>query len=442
MFLQILIHFVSPPLSFSPPRVCVCLYLHTILYIYIHTHKHTHTHAHKGGSVEIGEMLINKDGSIDSDQMKQFTDTLAKMEDGLAKATVNIEVLTADNLALKTDSAALKADNVVLKADNVALKTDSATLKADNGALKARVFDLETAAAANTGSSSGASSSELVAVKADLATLAANHTTDMAALSETFSKGIVELEDHLVEVNTSLTTTMSNVVYADGVHPGGSLDFTEGSASLVILKQTLPGVKVFLSPIEIKGSNIKGSVISELLKDAAVVGGDLRCYNNDVRFAADDDELVFASLTEVRDILMKNNHNAVDSAGRYTSPSSVSFPALEFVPGAVELQGNRYRLKTISMPKLVGVGGVAQFYGNDVLTSLQLPSLLNVGSTFHLGDLPKLTTGGVHVSQQFNSCGRFSADAVGFTCTTDNGLKAVVQGAASTQNENVASCKK
>ena len=405
MFLQILIHFVS---SLFPPRVCVCLYLYTILYIYIHTytrtntHTNTNTHTHartQGGSVEIGEMLINKDGSIDSDQMKQFTDTLAKMEDGLAKATATIEVLTADN-----------------------------------GALKARVFDLETAAA-STGSSSGASSSELAAVKADLATLAANHTKDMAELSETFSKEIVV-------VNTTLATTMSTVVYADGVHPGGVLDFTEGSAFLAILKETLPGVKVFLSYIEIKGSNIKGSVVSELLKDVAVVGGDLRCNNDMARFATDDDELVFASLRSVTKILMESNNGAADSRG-YAGPSSVSFPALVFVPGNVELSNNKLRLKNISMPKLVGVGGAANFYENRVLTTLQLPSLLTVRTNFLLYELPKLTTDEIKVSQQFKYVGaHFEVSRGGFICTTDNGLKAVVQGASTLDRANIASCRK
>lgn len=384
----------------------------------------------QGGGVEIGGILLKPEGIIESSQMDRFEARFVELEGKVETLTGENKVLTADNVVLKTDVAALKTDNVALKADNVALKT--------------RVFDVETAAAAaaSTGSSSGAFSSELAVVKADLASLAANHTGDMAELSETFTKWIVELEDHLAEVNTTLATTMSTVVYADGVHSGGDLDFTEGSASLAILKETLPGVKMFLSSITIKGDNVKGSVVSELLKDVAVVGGTgLHCQSNAVRFAADDDKLVFASLTSVTRIEMENNNLAADSTGRYSSPSSVSFPVLVFVPGNVQVNGNK-RIETILIPNLLSVGGFAYFHSNGVLTSLQLPSLLNVRSTLHLGDLPKLTTGGVNVSQQFKSCGEFYADAVGFTCTTDNGLKAVLQGAASTGSGNTVSCKK
>lgn len=373
-----------------------------------------------------------------------------------AAATIDVaeqmNIMFEQLAEMKSELVGVKGDLAAANGRIDGLTDENADLKTDNAALKARVFDLETAAAANTGSSSGTSSNELAAVQADLATLAANHTKDMAALSESFSKGIVELEDHLAEVNTSyttLTTTMSNVVYADDVHPGGDLDFTEGSASLAILKQTLPGVKVFLGSIYIKGSNVKGSVVSELLKDAAVVGGGLYCDRNQQRFAADDDELVFASLKSVIGIWMYDNNNPADSAGRYTSPSSVSFPALAFIPGNIKMHDSKYKLETISMPKLVGVGGSVNFGWNDVMTSLQLPSLLNVGSSFQLQNLPKLTAGGVKVSQQFKSVGgTFSAyTSDGFTlltCTTDNGLKAVVQGASSIDSDSrqIASCKK
>lgn len=405
----------------------------------------------EGGSVEIGKsMAVNTDGSITSAQMKQFSKDVAKMEglvtelqDGLAAATANIAVLTKDSVALKTDSAALKADNVALKAN-------SAALKADNADLKGRVLDLETAAAAaaSTGGSSGASSDELAAVKADLTGLAANYTKDMSELSDGFSKEIVQFGDRLAEVNATLTTTMSNVVYADGVHPGGDLDFTEGSASLAILKQTLPGVKVFLSGTTIKGTNVKGSVVSELLKDVTAVGGTgtLNCNNNQAYFAADDDGLVFASLETVHRINILGNGNIPNSAGLYSGPTSVSFPALKYVQYTLRLYTNK-RLKTISMPALVGVAGDADFYGNSVLASLQLPSLLYVGVNFYLYENPQLPTGGIKVSSQFESVGnKFQAWKSGFTCTAGNGLTAVVNGAKDTTNvgghSNPTSCQK
>lgn len=199
-----------------------------------------------------------------------------------------------------------------------------------------------------------------------------------------------------------------------------------------ILEKTLVGVKVFLHGIDIRGTNIKGSVVSELLKDATTTSG-LICDDNHASFVVGDTELVFESLVSVRYIQLRGNH---DSAQRFTA---VSFPALEFVGGSLSLHGNEM-LKTISMPNLVGVGDSAYFYSNLVLSSLRLPSLVAVGSTFSIEGNPSLATNKVQVSKDFESLGssfiaRFMMS--GFQCTAENGLRAVVAKAGNTNSQNV-----
>ena len=50
-------------------------------------------------------MSVDTGGSINSAQMKEFSEKMARMEGGLATATANIAVLTEDNVALKADNA-------------------------------------------------------------------------------------------------------------------------------------------------------------------------------------------------------------------------------------------------------------------------------------------------------------------------------------------------
>lgn len=50
-------------------------------------------------------MSVDTGGSINSAQMKEISEKMARMEGGLATATANIAVLTEDNVALKADNA-------------------------------------------------------------------------------------------------------------------------------------------------------------------------------------------------------------------------------------------------------------------------------------------------------------------------------------------------
>lgn len=149
----------------------------------------------------------------------------------------------------------------------------------------------------------------------------------------------------------------------------------------------LAGVKVFLSSITFSGTGINGSTVSNLLKDAIIIGGGLKFVGNSISFAAGDSEIVFASLTSVYTIEMTNNDFA--------------FPALEFVSQSVRLYNNKM-LKTISMPNLVRVGDDgAYFQKNSALTSLQLSSLVFVNRGVDISNNPFLTTHYVRVSKEF-----------------------------------------
>ena len=59
--------------------------------------------------MEIGDMLLKTDGSIESEQMKQMAATLAKLETDFA-------TMKDENVGLKDDVAVLKGDNTALKA--------------------------------------------------------------------------------------------------------------------------------------------------------------------------------------------------------------------------------------------------------------------------------------------------------------------------------------
>lgn len=232
---------------------------------------------------------------------------------------------------------------------------------------------------------------------------------------------------------------LSNLVYGNEIHPGGDLDFTPGSASLALLEQALVGVKVFLSTIYIKGTDIQGSVVSRLLKDVISIGGSLYCEINRASFKVGDADLVFESLASVTQIRMYSNDDVMQ---RFTG---ASFPALTFVSGVVKMDDNPM-LETIFMPNLVGVGGTAYFNFNPALTSLHLPSLVTVGNDFYINDNPSLAADKVQVSQDFESTGsNFHVHSMmdGFECTAGNGLSAVVAAVSSTSgNNDIASCKK
>lgn len=296
----------------------------------------------------------------------------------------------------------MKNDMQNMAGEFAALKTDNAGLKADNARLTTRVDDLEAAA-----SGGGiVSSRDLNAVKADLETL----TNDTA------------------QINATLTTTLSHVVYGDEFHPGGLLDFTPGSTSLGVLQKTLPGTRLFLTTVTLKGFNFKASVFNELFKDVVTFGGIL--YANGISFADGNSDLVFTSLTGAQSIHM-------DSA----SYSSISFPKLEFVAEKIELQSNS-KLKSISIPKLKQVGNYAYFQSNPLLTELNLQSLVFVGFHFYMNNNPLLATNRVQVSKDFSECGgSFAAQGSGLKCTEDNGLKAVAAASKAPSPSNPPSCK-
>jgi len=291
---------------------------------------------------------------------------------------------------------------------------------------------LEAAAAATNGG--GVSSSDLEAVKADVETL----KDDTAQLNATLTTTLSQVEK-VEEAQINVTNALSNVVYGDEFHPGGNLDFTPGSALFAHLEKALVGVKVFLSSINILGTNIKGSVLSRLLKDVTTIGGALKCESNQASFEGGDAELVFQSLASVTEIQMDSNSDK--SKQRFTG---ASFPALTFVRHVVNLYSNPM-LKTIYMPNLAGIGNAASFGDNDALTSLQLPSLITVMGPFAIDQSPSLATDKVQVSQDFESVGgRFDAfgNKAGFKCTAENGLRAVVAKASSFYSSNPATCKK
>lgn len=278
---------------------------------------------------------------------------------------------------------------------------------------------------------------EVAALKEDKASLR-NDMDALAGAVATLMAGVKNLTAAAAEAEEAKNNAPSNVVYGNDFHPGGHLDFTPGSASLAILEQTLVGVKVFLSAIFITGTDIQGSVLSRLLKDATSIGGGLYCSNNVASFEVGNAELVFESLASVTEIRMYTNND--ESKQRFTG---ASFPALTFVPNIMQLQGNPM-LETISMPKLVRVGDDAHFCCNAALTSLQLPSLVTVGTTFAIGRNPSLATGKVQVSQDFESVGgTFQAYDMldGFECTSGNGLSAVVAAVSSSWSTNAATCK-
>lgn len=229
----------------------------------------------------------------------------------------------------------------------------------------------------------------------------------------------------------------------------------------------MPGVTTFAGDIYIRGTNVKASVVNELLKDVNTVGGIVHCHggggsmsgtsvsNEQAYFAPGDDQLVFASLTNVTDINIYFN-KVRNSAGQYSGPSAASFPELRHLAGTVRMYWNE-KLKTISMPKLVGVGGGIRIYSNNVLTTvdiqslvsvgddlslnsntilptLDMQSLVSVGGEFNLRSSPLLTTTGVTVSKEFTFLGyMFVAPDSPFECTVDNGLKAVVRAAPEAQ---------
>lgn len=214
---------------------------------------------------------------------------------------------------------------------------------------------------------------------------------------------------------------------------------------------SLPGVTTFAGDIYIRGTNVKASVVNELLKDVNTVGGIVHCHggggsmsgtsvsNEQAYFAPGDDQLVFASLTNVTDINIYFN-KVRNSAGQYSGPSAASFPELRHLAGTVRMYWNE-KLKTISMPKLVGVGGGIRIYSNNVLTTvdiqslvsvgddlslnsnnilptLVMQSLVSVGGEFNLRSSPLLTTTGVTVSKEFTFLGyMFVAPDSPFECT-------------------------
>lgn len=198
------------------------------------------------------------------------------------------------------------------------------------------------------------------------------------------------------------------------------------------------GVKVFLSSTYIRGNDVKGSVVSRLLKDVTTIGGSLNCQNNQASFKVGDAELVFESLASVKEIRLYGNGD--ERKQRFTG---LSFPALTFVQVNVELNNN-HMLESISMPNLVGVGSNAKMGANRALASLQLPSLVSVGSNFYIHENPSLAADKVQVSQDFESSGEVNAFTMmaGFQCTGENGLSALVAAASSTDSRNVDTCKK
>lgn len=277
---------------------------------------------------------------------------------------------------------------------------------------------------------------------------------------------LAKLEDSIAaQTGATLTNAMSHVVYGDEFYPGGEMDFTEGSASLAILKQTLPGTKVFLTSVTLTGVNVKASVVSELMKDVTSIGGILYGKTNRISFANSDGDLEFASLISVEAIELENidggnvdgtvcnraeAQGCISGTTKTVSATSVSFPVLEFVSEDLKVYGNN-KLKSISIPKLKRVGRNADFYNNPLLAALDLQNLVAVGTSLSINDNPSLPTSQVQVSKDFLECGgSFSAGygpppsfaLTGLECTPDNGLKAVVAAAASTYSRNPQSCKK
>ena len=373
-----------------------------------------------------------KEGVIASAQMTDFANTLEALN-------AKMESIMSDNIVLKEDTATLKDGVQTLKDDHAA---ETAGLRSDAAALKTRVDDLEAAAAGVSGGSS-VSSSDLDAVKADVETL----------------------KNETAQVNTIVTTTLSQVVYGDAFHPGGYLDFTEGSGSLEMLKQTLPGTKVFLASVTLTGVNVKASVVSELMKDVTSIGGILYGTQHRISFANSDGDLEFASLISVQAIELENidggnvdstvcnraeAQGCISGTTKTVSATSVSFPVLEFVSEDLNVYANN-KLKSISIPKLKRVGRNANCGYNLLLTTLDLQSLVFVGSSLSIHYNPSLPTSQVQVSKDFLECGSSFAAGyglhpsyapTGLECTPDNGLAAVVAAAKTTTAYNPQSCKK
>lgn len=272
------------------------------------------------------------------------------------------------------------------------------------------------------------------------------------------------------ETQINVTHALSHISYGNSFHAGGVLDFTEGSASLGALKQSLPGVKVFLSGVELIGFNVKASVVNELLKDVTTIGGNLEGHDCKLSFANGDSDLELASFTSGQGIIISNNDGYVDSTicktaaalaqgckpstggtgTKAVTPNSISFPELASVPGTFYVHTNPH-LRVISMPKLKSLGTGADLYVGPLLTTLDLRSLVVVAGDFRIYNNPSLATSGIQVSKDFLECdgsveagygySGSSRSFSGLECTEDNGLKALVAAAKATSNYNPQSCK-
>lgn len=259
---------------------------------------------------------------------------------------------------LARQAAETGATLATLTAGYASLTSEVAALKQDKAALATRVDDLEAAAAASTGSNSGASSSDLAAVKADLASLAANHTGDMAAVQTSVE---TLAADHAADMAALLSdvTELNSTVIANDVVEQEDGTFLAGTSLCAILGPQILALggdpaKPCVLPTELDSVNL------------ASVYGQEGSKNNHAPYAWISWAPLLIAVTKVKGSVYIENQKELKSLASL-------FPRLEEVEGTIRINHNADLVSIAgafpSLRKVLGDTSVFMSY-NPKLTSV------------------------------------------------------------------------
>eukprot|EP00729_Bicosta_minor_P012017 gene12017-33097_t len=335
----------------------------------------------EGGGVQIGDMLLNTNGTIESKQMKRMEAALATLTSGYANLTSEV-----------------------------------VTLKQDKAALTDKVADLEAAAAAND-------------TKAALATLTsgyANLTSEVVMLKQDKAALVAQVDD----LASSWYHGHTLEVHLFGGSEKGKNDVARAKLAGIRNIDFDTTLKVILH------SNVDTEVFNGMLGNLETVGTFEVEPLNGGGFAAGDGNIEFKSL---RGLYMFAHTIGTTSIGL----RSLSFPALRRVSHKIVINGDP-DLQSVSFPALTIMDGSdtsegLQLSGLPSLAKVSLP-VLKITPMLDLSNNRKLTGPGITINPAIMRVDHFAlynSLSGPITCSTTNGL---TQAIAACKRFNTGDC--
>lgn len=310
---------------------------------------------HVGGGVQIGDMLLNTNGTIESEQMKRMEAALATLTSGYANLTSEV--------------AALKQEKTALVAQVVALETEAAA-------------------------ASGTSSSELAAVKADLVSLAANHTAVMEAL-----------RSNTIDIDSMWDST--DTIFTLQVYGGAQAFMNDKMRAKIAGLRTIRRLRVELEgPVDVADLN-------ELVQDLEIIDN-LELDHSSPGKGFAQGKVVFQNLRVLGNFILKVNQN--------DGITSLSFPALVKVD---QFRITSATMQSIAFPALLFVGGSIEVTACSKLATVSLPALQYIES-FNLNGNTILAGSGITVNPSIAFADSLNFQTTKITCSTANGLSQVI----------------